>query len=230
MKITQSHRSNKAYTDERSCVVCGKSFFMNAARSKMTCSQECRYERQKDRQKQVRRMEREMTRLEVLKRPATCLFCGTRFMRKKASQKRCPSCIEKKIKRIAQVEKKKNPTQQQARVFEGETHQYFMNSLREADLRSQERFSARVQHVGTITGETQFKEEIANFLSKGGKVRVIPPQTEESSSAISSTSFSFSRYGETGSSTFGLPQFLGGAVCGAFEGFENSGDDPILGV
>jgi len=226
MEFKQSHRSNKAYTEERSCVVCGKSFFMNAARSKMTCSQECRYERQKDRQKQVRRMEREMTRLEVLKRPATCLFCGTRYMRKKASQKRCPSCIEKQVTRISQVEKQKKPNAAPV----GETHQYFMNSLREADLRSQERFSARVQHVGTITGETQYKEEIANFLSKGGKVRVIPPQTEESSSTISSTSFSFSRYGETGSSTFGLPQFLGGAICGTFESLENSGDDPILGL
>jgi len=227
-QIRQSHRSNKAYTEERTCVVCGKSFWLNANRTKVTCSQECRYKRQSQRQMENRRLERQMVRLQTLKKPRLCLFCGTKFMRTKVSQKRCPKCIERKITRVTQIEARKRRVESPTTV--GESHQQLINRLHLADIRSRERFCERLQEADQITGETNFKEEIDRFLSKGGKVQVLPASAAESCSTINQSSFSFSRYGETGSSTFGLPEFLGGAVFGASEGTETSGFDSELGV
>lgn len=227
-QIRQSHRSNKAYTEERSCVVCGKTFWLNANRTQITCSVECRYKRQSQRQMENRRLEREMVRLQTLKKPRLCLFCGTKFMRTKVSQKRCPQCIERKITRVTQIEARKRRAESPTTV--GESHQQFINRLHLADIRSRERFSERMQQADQITGETSFKEEIDRFLSKGGKVQILPASAEEGSSTINQSSFSFSRYGETGSTPFGLPEFLGSPVLGASEGSETSRFDHELGV
>jgi len=227
-QIRPSHRSNKAYTEERLCEVCGKSFFLNSNRTKITCSDVCRHKRQSKRQMENRRVEREMIRLETLKKPKLCLFCGTKFMRTKVSQKRCPRCIERRITRVNQIENRKRRLESPTTV--GESHQEFINRLHLADIRSRERFSERLQQVDEITGETGFKEEIDSFLSSGGKIQVLPPSAEENSSAVNQSSFSFSRYGETSSTPFGLPEFLGATVFGPSQGSETSGIDHELGV
>ena len=227
-QILPHHRSNTAYTEERSCVVCGKTFWLNANRTQITCSVECRYKRQSQRQMENRRLEREMVRLQTLKKPRLCLFCGTKFMRTKVSQKRCPKCIERRITRVTQIEARKRKAESPTTV--GESHQQFINRLHLADIRSKERFAERMQQADQITGETSFKEEIDRFLSKGGKVQVLPPATEETTSAVNQSSFSFTRYGETSAAAFGLPEFLGGTILGTPEGPETSGFDPELGV
>lgn len=179
-------------------------------------------------QMERRRLERQMVRQETLKKPKLCLFCGTKFMRTKVSQKRCPQCIERRITRVNQIENQKRRAESPTTV--GESHQQFINRLHLADIRSRERFSERMQHANQITGETSFKEEIDRFLSKGGKVQILPASAEEASSTINQSSFSFSRYGETGSTPFGLPEFLGSPVLGASEGSETSRFDHELGV
>ena len=213
---------------ERLCEICGKSFFVNSNGTKLTCSEECRYKRANKKQMERRRLERELVRLETLKQPRICKICGVKFMRTKVSQKRCSKCIEQRITRVNQIENRKRKIESPTTV--GESHQQFINRLHLADIRSRERFSKRLQNVDNITGETSFKEEIEHFLSKGGKVQVLPPAAEEMSSAVNQSSFSYSRYGETSAAAFGLPEFLGGAVLGASQGRETSGIDPELGV
>ncbi len=227
-QIGPRKRRNKAATEQRPCEICGKLFFLNCNRTKLTCSEECSQKRMAKNQNERRRLERQMVRQETLKKPKLCLFCGTKFMRTKVSQKRCPKCIERRITRVNQIENRKRRTESPTTV--GESHQQFINRLHLADIRSRERFSERLQQVDEITGETGFKEEIERFLSSGGKVQVLPAAAEETNFAVNQSSFSFSRYGETSAAAFGLPEFLGGAVLGASESRETSGVDHELGV
>lgn len=129
---------------------------------------------------------------------------------------------------MTQIEARKRKAESPTTV--GESHQQFINRLHLADIRSRERFSERMQQADQITGETSFKEEIDHFLSKGGKVQILPASAEEGSSAVNQSSFSFTRYGETSAAAFGLPEFLGGTILGASEGRETSGIDHELGV
>lgn len=227
-QIRPHERSQKAYTEERSCEVCGKPFFLNSNRTKLTCSEECRHKRMSKKQMERRRLERQLVRQETLKKPKLCLFCGTKFMRTKVSQKRCPKCIERRITRVNQIENRKRRAESPTTV--GESHQEFINRLHLADIRSRERFSERLQQVDEITGETGFKEEIERFLSSGGKVQVLPAAAEETTSPVNQSSFSFTRYGETSAAAFGLPEFLGGTILGASESRETGGIDHELGV
>ena len=210
-------RPRGAYRAEIKCVVCGKDFIITRRHTRMYCGKACATKAQIKRQGEQKRQETLRLQREMLERPVSCLFCDVVFKRTHIRQVRCPKCIKNKIESRSQYTKK-NPTAHRDSVVVVQSRDFcaeFTEKIYKADLKQKKRLAERVRERTEIDGETEFKEEIENFLAKGGKVKSIPAETEAATSfTVNSTTFSYHKYGETSKPAFGLPKFLGAAICG----------------